>query len=308
MEQNADVLIVGGGPAGYTAALYAARSGLTALVLEGTAPGGQLAVAEAVENYPGEPEAVEGWRLAERMRRGAEQSGAATVLARVLSLRLSGAEKQAETAAGTFTGRALIYAAGAGARKLGIPGEEALRGRGVSYCAACDGAFFRGKDAAVVGGGNSAVSEALTLSRLCRHVTVVHRRDTLRAERQAVRALEGRKNVDFLWNAAVEAVEGEKTVSGLRYLDLLTAERHSLPCSAVFVAIGRQPETALLAGQLPLDPAGYVLADETTATVLPGVFAAGDVRAKRLRQVVTAAADGAVAAHMAAAYLEKQNA
>ena len=308
MEQNADVLIVGGGPAGYSAALYAARSGLTTLVLEGTAPGGQLAAAEAVENYPGEPEAVEGWRLAERMRRGAERSGAATVLAQVLALGLGGPEKQAETAAGTFTGRALIYAAGAGPRKLGVPGEEALRGRGVSFCAACDGALFRGRDVAVVGGGNSAVSEALTLSRLCRHVTVVHRRDTLRAERQAVQALVSMKNVDFLWNAAVEAVEGEKAVTGLRYRELATGACHSLPCSGVFVAIGRQPETELLAGRLPLDPAGYVLADETTATVLPGVFAAGDVRAKRLRQVVTAAADGAVAAHMAAAYLEKQNA
>ena len=153
----------------------------------------------------------------------------------------------------------------------------------------------------MVGGGNSAVSEALTLSRLCRHVTVVHRRDTLRAERQAVQALARMKNVDFLWNAAVEAVEGEKAVTGLRYRELATGACHSLPCSGVFVAIGRQPETELLAGRLPL-------ADETTATVLPGVFAAGDVRAKRLRQVVTAAADGAVAAHMAAAYLEKQNA
>ena len=305
MEQNADVLIVGGGPAGHAAALYAARSGLTTLVLEGTAPGGQLAAAESVENYPGEPEAVEGWRLAERMRRGAERSGAATVLAQVLALGLTGPEKLAETAAGTFTGRALIYAAGAGPRKLGVPGEDGLRGHGVSFCAACDGAFFRGRDVAVVGGGNSAVSEALTLCRLCRHVTVVHRRNTLRAERQAAQALERMKNVDFLWNAAVE---GEKAVTGLRYRDLVTGARRILPCSGVFVAIGRQPETALLAGQLPLDPAGYVLADETTATALPGVFAAGDVRAKRLRQVVTAAADGAVAAHMAAAYLERQNA
>ncbi len=307
MEQSADVLIVGGGPAGYAAALYAARSGLTTLVLEGAAPGGQLAAAEVVENYPGEPEAVEGWRLAERMRQGAERFGAATVLAQVLALHLTGPEKQAETTVGAFASRALIYAAGAGPRKLGVPGEGALRGRGVSFCAACDGALFRGRDVVVIGGGNSAVSEALTLSRLCRRVTVVHRRDTLRAERQAVQALERMKNVDFLWNAAVEAVEGEKAVTGLRYRDLATGERRRLPCAGVFVAIGRQPETALLAGQLPLDPACYVLADETTATALPGVFAAGDVRAKRLRQIVTAAADGAVAAHMAAAYLEGWN-
>ena len=304
MEQNADVLIVGGGPAGYTAALYAARSGLTTLVLEGTAPGGQLAAAESVENYPGEPQAGKGWYLAERMRQGAERSGAATVLARVTALRLPGPKKLAETEAGTFAGRALIYAAGAFPRRLGIPGEERLLGRGVSFCAACDGAFFRGRDVAVVGGGNSAVSEALTLSRLCRQVTVVHRRDTLRAERQGVQALEQAGNVRFLWNAAVEAITGGKAVAGLQYRDLVSGRQALLPCAGVFVAIGRQPETTLLAGQLPLDPAGYVSADETTATAVPGVFAAGDVRSKRLRQVVTAAADGAVAAHMAAAYLE----
>ena len=304
MEQNADVLIVGGGPAGYTAALYAARSGLTTLVLEGTAPGGQLAAAESVENYPGEPQAVKGWYLAERMRQGAERSGAATVLARVTALRLPGPKKLAETEAGTFAGRALIYAAGAFPRRLGILGEERLLGRGVSFCAACDGAFFRERDVAVVGGGNSAVSEALTLSRLCRQVTVVHRRDTLRAERQGVQALEQAGNVRFLWNAAVEAITGDKAVAGLQYRDLVSGRQALLPCAGVFVAIGRQPETTLLAGQLPLDPAGYVSADETTATAVPGVFAAGDVRSKRLRQVVTAAADGAVAAHMAAAYLE----
>ena len=304
MEQNADVLIVGGGPAGYTAALYAARSGLTTLVLEGTAPGGQLAAAESVENYPGEPQAVKGWYLAERMRQGAERSGAATVLARVTALRLPGPKKLAETEAGTFAGRALIYAAGAFPRRLGIPGEERLLGRGVSFCAACDGAFFRGRDVAVVGGGNSAVSEALTLSRLCRQVTVVHRRDTLRAERQGVQALEQSGNVRFLWSAAVEAITGDKAVAGLQYRDLVSGRQALLPCAGVFVAIGRQPETTLLAGQLPLDPAGYVSADETTATAVPGVFAAGDVRSKRLRQVVTAAADGAVAAHMPAAYLE----
>ena len=304
MEQNADVLIVGGGPAGYTAALYAARSGLTTLVLEGTAPGGQLAAAESVENYPGEPQAVKGWYLAERMRQGAERSGAATVLARVTALRLPGPKKLAETEAGTFAGRDLIYAAGAFPRRLGIPGEERLLGRGVSFCAACDGAFFRGRDVAVVGGGNSAVSEALTLSRLCRQVTVVHRRDTLRAERQGVQALEQAGNVRFLWNAAVEAITGDKAVAGLQYRDLVSGRQALLPCAGVFVAISRQPETTLLAGQLPLDPAGYVSADETTATAVPGVFAAGDVRSKRLRQVVTAAADGAVAAHMAAAYLE----
>ncbi|MDY3983943.1 thioredoxin-disulfide reductase [Dysosmobacter sp.] len=308
MEQDRrewDVLIVGGGPAGYGAALYAARAGLTALVLESTVPGGQIAQAETVENYPGIDTAVSGIALAERLRRGAERAGAKTVLTTVTALELTETLKTAETRAGTFTGRAVIYAAGAAARRLEVPGEEALRGRGVSYCAACDGAFFRGRDVAVVGGGNSAASEALTLSRLCRRVYLLHRRDRLRAEQSAVRALEQAKNVTFLWNTQPEAVLGKEAVTGLRYTDLTRGQSRELRCDGVFAAIGRVPSTALLAGQLTLDEGGYVAADETTRTGLPGVFAAGDVRAKPLRQAVTAAADGAVAAHFAQEYLRR---
>ena len=308
MEQDRrewDVLIVGGGPAGYGAALYAARAGLTALVLESTVPGGQIAQAETVENYPGIDTAVSGIALAERLRRGAERAGAKTVLTTVTALERTETLKTAETRAGTFTGRAVIYAAGAAARRLEVPGEEALRGRGVSYCAACDGAFFRGRDVAVVGGGNSAASEALTLSRLCRRVYLLHRRDRLRAEQSAVRALEQAKNVTFLWNTQPEAVLGKEAVTGLRYTDLTRGQSRELRCDGVFAAIGRVPSTALLAGQLTLDEGGYVAADETTRTGLPGVFAAGDVRAKPLRQAVTAAADGAVAAHFAQEYLRR---
>lgn len=304
MERQADVLIVGGGPAGYAAGLYAARAGLTALVLEGAAPGGQLGTTLEVDNYPGVPETVGGAELADRMRRGAERFGVETVFAQVTALRLRGPEKRAETADGVYLGRTLIYAAGAAPGLLGVPGESGLRGRGVSWCAACDGAFFRDRDVAVVGGGNSAAADALTLARLCRHVTVLHRRDRMRAEQSLVRALERAENVDFLWNARTEAILGETAVTGLRYTDLNSGESRELPCSGVFVAVGRRPTTELLAGQLELDAAGYVPADESTRTDIPGVFAAGDVRAKPMRQIVTAAADGAVAAHMAAAYLE----
>ncbi len=301
-----DVLIVGGGPAGYTAALYAVRAGLTALVLEGTAPGGQLGSTEDVDNYPGFDETVVGLELAERMRRGAERFGAETVLARVTALELAGDVKRAETAGGgRFEARTLIYAAGAAPRRLDIPGEAALRGRGVSYCATCDGAFFRGKDAVVLGGGNSAAAEALTLAHLCRRVYLVHRRDRLRAEHSYVQALERAENLTFVWNARAEAVLGDSVVEGLRYTDLASGKTRELACSGVFVAVGRVPATELLRGRLALDADGYVSAGETTRTELPGVFAAGDVRCKPLRQIVTAAADGAVAAHFAQAYLRQ---
>ncbi|WP_295581131.1 thioredoxin-disulfide reductase [uncultured Oscillibacter sp.] len=299
-----DVLIVGSGPAGDAAALYAARAGLRTLVLAGTEPGGQLGTTEEVENYPG-VELVGGMELAERLRRGAEAAGAVFRWEAASALALAGEAKRAETAQNTYTARAVICAMGAAPRRLEVPGEEALRGRGVSYCATCDGAFFKGKTVVVAGGGNSAAGEALTLSRLCRQVYLLHRRDTLRAERQYLRRLEAAENVAFLWNARVEAILGESAVQGAAYTDLPTGERREVACDGVFVAIGRRPSTALLAGQVALDEWGYVLADETTRTEVPGVFAAGDLRAKPLRQIVTAASDGAVAAHMAERYLDR---
>ncbi len=299
-----DVLIVGSGPAGDAAALYAARAGLRTLVLAGAEPGGQLGTTEEVENYPG-VEPVGGMELAERLRQGAEAAGAVFRWEAASALALAGEVKRAETAQGAYTARAVICAMGAAPRRLEVPGEEALRGRGVSYCATCDGAFFKGKTVVVAGGGNSAAGEALTLSRLCRQVYLLHRRDTLRAERQYLRRLEAAENVAFLWNARVEAILGESAVQGVAYTDLPAGERREVACDGVFVAIGRRPSTALLAGQVALDEWGYVLADETTRTEVPGVFAAGDLRAKPLRQIVTAAADGAVAAHMAERYLDR---
>lgn len=295
-----DVLIIGGGPAGCTAGLYAARLGLSALVLTGQEPGGQLGTTGTVENCPGIGSAG-GPELAAVMLENARQAGAEVRMEQAASLDL--ARWTVRTAAGAYQGKAVIYAAGAAPRTLGVPGEAALRGRGVSFCAACDGPLFRGRDVAVVGGGSSAAAEALALSRLCRRVWLLHRRDALRAEHQYLAQLEAAENVDFVWNAGVEEVLGQERVAGLTYRDLSTDERRELFCDGVFIAVGRRPDSELVRGQLVLDQSGYIPAGEDTRTELPGVFAAGDVRAKPLRQIVTAAADGAVAAHMAAAWL-----
>lgn len=295
-----DVLIIGGGPAGCTAGLYAARAGLRALVLTGSEPGGQLGVTETVENCPG-IETASGPDLAAAMLENARQAGAEVRMEQAASLDLSA--RTVRTSAGEYRGKALIYAAGAAPRTLDVPGEAALRGRGVSFCAACDGPLFRGKDVAVIGGGSSAAAEALTLSRLCRRVWLVHRRDALRAERRYLAQLEAAENITLVWNAGTEAILGQERVTGLAYRDLPTGERRELVCDGVFIAVGRRPNTELLQGRLTLDREGYIPAGEDTRTEHPGVFAAGDVRAKPLRQIVTAAADGAVAAHMAAAWL-----
>lgn len=304
MEDRAfDVIAVGGGPGGYTAALYAARAGFSALVLEKLTPGGQMGTTDQIDNYPGFPEGINGFDLAMRMKQGAERFGVKTALAEVTGMELAGAEKVLRTKKGDYLARAVVLAMGAGPRELGVPGERELRGRGVSFCATCDGMFYQGKDVVVVGGGNTAVSDALYLSRMCRRVTVVHRRDQLRASKVYQGPLEKAGNVEFLWNAQVTRILGEQAVSGVAVLEKGSGQERELPCQGVFVAVGRLPESGLLQGQVDLDGAGYVLADETTRTNLPGVFAVGDLRAKALRQVVTAAADGAVAAHFIEEYL-----
>lgn len=295
-----DVLIIGGGPAGCTAGLYAARAGLRSLLLTGAEPGGQLGTTETVENCPGIG-AAGGPELAAAMLENARQAGTEIRMEQAEALDLSA--RAARTSAGTYRGKAVIYAAGAAPRTLDVPGESALRGRGVSFCAACDGPLFRGRDVAVIGGGSSAAAEALALSRICRRVWLVHRRDTLRAERRYLDQLEAAENITPVWNAGTEAILGRERVTGLAYRELSTGERRELACEGVFIAVGRKPNTELLRGRLALDRGGYIPAGEDTRTEVPGVFAAGDVRAKPLRQIVTAAADGAVAAHMAAAWL-----
>ena len=298
-----DMLIIGGGPGGYTAALYAARAGLSAVVLEKLSAGGQMAQSHRIDNYPGFPEGIDGFELAERMQQQAERFGAKSEYAEVYSLDLKADPKKADTSEGVFYGRTVVLATGAGPRELGIPRERDLTGRGVAYCAACDGMFFKGKTVVVVGGGDSAVAEALTLSRVAKKVILVHRRDSLRATKVYHEALEKAENVEFRWNSTVSQLLGDKKLSGVVLKNVLTGEESELPCDGLFVSVGRKPVTELVEGQLELDRSGYVIADESTLTNIPGVYAVGDMRTKKLRQVVTAVADGAVAVHMAEEYL-----
>ena len=303
MEHIYDMVIVGGGPAGYTAALYAARSGLSTVVLEKLSAGGQMALTEQIDNYPGFAEGIDGFTLGERMQQGAERFGAVTELAEVRRVELSGAVKVLDTGDEVFRGRTVVIATGAVPRTLGVPGEEELVGRGVHYCAACDGAFYRDKTVAVVGGGNSAAADALTLSRIARKVYLIHRRDSLRATKVYHEMLMSAPNVEFCWNSTVSAFQHGERLTGLRLREVQTGAERDIACDGVFVSVGRVPATELFREELTLDESGYIVADESTRTRLPGVFAVGDVRTKALRQVVTAVADGAVAVHYAEAYL-----
>ena len=303
MEHISDMVIVGGGPAGYTAALYAARSGLSTVVLEKLSAGGQMALTEQIDNYPGFAEGIDGFTLGERMQQGAERFGAVTELAEVCRAELSGAVKVLDTGDEVFRGRTVVIATGAVPRTLGVPGEEELVGRGVHYCAACDGAFYRDKTVAVVGGGNSAAADALTLSRIARKVYLIHRRDSLRATKVYHEMLMSAPNVEFCWNSTVSALQHGERLTGLRLREVQTGAERDIACDGVFVSVGRVPATELFREELTLDESGYIVADESTRTRLPGVFAVGDVRTKALRQVVTAVADGAVAVHYAEAYL-----
>ena len=303
MNRIYDVVIIGGGPGGYTAALYAARAGLSTVVLEKLSAGGQMALTSQIDNYPGIPETIDGFTLGQQMQAGAERFGAITEYAEVTALDLAANPKVIQSSEGTFCGNTVILATGASPRNLGLPKEMELIGRGVNYCAACDGMFYRNKTVVVVGGGNTAAADAMMLSRLCEKVIVVHRRDTLRATKIYHEPLMNAPNVEFRWNSAVtELLHGEK-LTGIRVKNLQTGEESTIDCDGIFVSIGRQPATELAAGQLNLDPGGYVIAGETTETNIPGVFAVGDIRTKALRQIVTAVADGAAAAHAAEEYL-----
>ena len=303
MAQIYDMVIIGGGPGGYTAALYAARAGLNALLLEKLSPGGQMALSHQIDNYPGFPEGIDGFSLAENMQQQAERFGARTELAQVLSVDLKASPKVIETSEGIFHAKTVVLSTGAGPRLLGVPMEQELTGRGVNYCAACDGMFYRGRTVVVVGGGNSAAADALLLSRVAKKVILVHRRDTLRATKIYHQPLMQAENVEFRWNSAVTELLHNGKVTGVRLRDLVTGEETEVPCDGVFVSIGRKPASELAEGQLELDQAGYILAGESTETSIPGVYAVGDVRTKELRQVVTAVADGAMAVHHAESYL-----
>lgn len=303
MEHIYDVVIVGGGPGGYTAALYSTRAGLDTVVLEKLSAGGQMALTSEIDNYPGFHEGIDGFTLGERMQAGAERFGARTELAEVLAVELSGEIKAVKTTGGIFYGRTVILATGAVPRTLDIPGEKEWTGRGVHYCAACDGMFYKGRTAVVVGGGNSAAEDAILLSRVCKQVIIVHRRDTLRATRVYHEPLMKAENVEFRWNCVATEILHDEKVTGIKVKDISSGEETVIGCDGVFVSVGRQPATELVKGQLELEPSGYIEADESTRTNIPGVFAVGDVRKKALRQIVTAVADGAVASHYAEEYL-----
>lgn len=298
-----DMVIIGGGPGGYTAALYAARAGLNTLVLEKLSAGGQMALTHQIDNYPGFTDGIDGFELGEKMQLQAERFGARTEYANVSSAALEAEPKVIHTSEGDFLGRTVVLATGANPRPLGLPKEQELVGRGVAYCAACDGMFYRGKTVVVVGGGNSAVADALVLSRIAKKVILIHRRDTLRATKVYHQSLEKAENVEILWNSAVTELLHDEKVTGVVVKNLLSGQEQPLSCEGVFISVGRKPNTELVAGQLELDAGGYIAADESTQTSIPGVFAVGDVRTKEVRQIVTAVADGAIAAHKAEEFL-----
>ncbi len=302
-EKIYDVIIVGGGPGGYSAALYCARADLSVAVLEKLSPGGQMGTTDMVENYPGFAEGINGFELGMQMQQGAERFGVVTELTEVTSVDLKAEPKVIETTDGTFLGRTVILATGASPRELGLPNEMELRGRGVSYCATCDGMFYKNKTVVIVGGGNTAVADALFLAKICTKVYLVHRRDELRASKTYMNSLKETDNIEFVWDSIVTEILQNGSVAGVKVKNKKTEEEREIACDGVFVAVGNLPNTGLFQGQIDLDEAGYVLADETTQTNIPGVYAVGDMRKKPLRQIVTAVSDGAVASKYAEEYL-----
>ncbi len=302
-----DAITVGGGPAGYSAALYLAMAGYSTLVIEKMTEGGQAALTDTIENYPGFDTGIGGFELGVKMKNGALRFGAESIYATVSSLSLGGDVKKIFADGKEYFARSVIIATGAAPRRLGLEGEDTLTGMGVHYCAHCDGRFYKGKTVAVVGGGNSAAEDAIYLSRLAERVILIHRRDTLRASKYNQQRLSQAKNLEYRWNTKLTSfITQSGRLKEIELTDVLS-KKDKIRVDGVFVSIGRKPETALVDGILSLDENGYIIADETTRTNIPGVFAAGDVRTKPLRQVVTAASDGAVAAVIAEEYLSKLN-
>ncbi len=306
MEHIYDIIIIGGGPAGYTAALYAARAGLDSLLLEKISAGGQMTLTGDIDNYPGFDEGIDGFTLGIKMQKGAERFGAKTEYSEVSSVDFSDKIKKITTTNATYLCKTVIIATGANPKELGIENESNLIGKGIHYCAHCDGRFYKDKTVAVIGGGNSAVADALYLSRLVKKVYLIHRRDALRAEKIYHDPLMQATNVEFLWDTIVTEFIAENKVEGLKIKNKITENTSEIFCDGVFISIGRKPATDFLKNSLALDNNGYIIADETTKTSIEGVFAAGDIRTKPLRQVVTAVADGAVAVHFAEEYLQSK--
>lgn len=299
-----DVIVIGGGPAGLSAALYAARARRRTLLIEKAGAGGQIALTSLVENYPGAPD-IDGYTLSERMREQAEKSGAEVRYAEVRAIRRDDGGFVVESDEGDLHGRAIIYAAGAQYNRLGVPGEERLIGKGVSYCATCDAAFFRGQEVAVVGGGDAALDEALFVTRYAAKVYLIHRRDAFRAQRVLQERVFAEEKIQIIWDTVVEAIEGEESVERLQLRNVRTGQQSELPVAAIFIFIGQTPNTALVRDLVPLDAGGHIIVDLMMRTSLPGLFAAGDVRAESARQAISAAGDGATAAIAADRYLSE---
>ena len=305
MNEKYDVVIIGGGPAGLTAGLYASRARLSSLLIEKGLVGGQVASAEQVENYPGFPEGINGFELGQLMHQQATKYGLETLLAEVTGIELQGEQKVIRTTEGDFIARAVIIAGGSERQKLGVPGEEEFVGKGVSYCATCDAAFFREQPVAVVGGGDAAITEALHLAKFASRVTVIHRRDQLRASRILQEKAFSQPKIEFWWNSIVEKIEGGDLVKRIRLRQLKTGEESALEVAGIFISTGLKPNTDYLKSILSLDATGLIITDEKMETEIPGIFAAGDIRYNSARQAITAAGDGATAAIYAEKFISK---
>ena len=308
MANNAsyyDIIIIGGGPAGLTAGLYASRANLNSLLIEKGLVGGQISTAEKVDNYPGFPDGIDGFELTDLMHRQATKYGLKTIIAEVATIKPQEKQIVIKTTEGDYTARALIIASGSDRQKLGIPGEKEFTGKGVAYCATCDAAFFRDVPVVVVGGGNAAITEALHLAKFASKVTIIHRRDKLRASAVLQEKAFSEPKIDFIWNSVVEEIEGEDTVKRIKLRQVKTGEKSTMEIAGVFVAVGLKPNTDYLKGILKLDAGGYVITDDKMGTNVPGIFAAGDARHNSARQAITAAGDGATAAFYAEKFLSK---
>jgi thioredoxin reductase (NADPH) len=299
-----DTIIIGGGPAGYTAALYATRAGLSTLLFEKLGAGGQMIQTNQIDNYPGFEEGIDGFTLGDKMKRCAERFGAKTLNMAVTECNLKADPKIVVAGGKEYAAKTVIIATGADHKKLGVPEEDDLAGKGVTYCATCDGMFYRGQNVAVVGGGNTAVADALLLARICKQVYLIHRRDTLRADKIYLEPLLQTPNVQLVWNSQVKQLLHDKALKGVVVKNIKTGAEQTIDVEGLFVSVGRTPASALFQGQVATDDAGYIIADETTQTSVEGVFAVGDVRTKPVRQIVTATADGATAPHFAQSYLQ----
>jgi thioredoxin reductase (NADPH) len=303
MEKEYQLIILGGGPAGLTAGIYAARNKIRTLLIEKALIGGLAVYAELIENYPGFPDGIGGMELGELMLKQAQKFGLQTLAAEVAGLEIQDKRKIVKTSEGDLTAKAVIITLGSERINLGVPGEKEFVGRGVSYCATCDAAFFRDKPVAVVGGGNSAISEAIHLAKFASQVNVIHRRNQLRATPVFVDKAKSEPKIHFVLNRTVAAVEGQDTVEQLRLNDVATGQKSVLPVAGVFVSIGQRPNTDLVKGLIPLDANGYIVTNEKMETGIPGILAAGDIRSNSIRQTITAAGDGATAAVYADRYI-----